>query len=135
MPGAPISGKPLPTPDAPLHNRLIRVYGLVQGVGFRPYVWQLANELQLSGWVRNDSSGVTIAVNGKKLPEFMRRLPVEIPRLARIDRLEETDYPAPLATGFVIDASQSGPVATSIGPDSAICPACIADISDPQHRR
>ena len=68
--------------------RVLRIRGLVQGVGFRPYVWRLANQLGLSGWVRNDSAGVTVAVDGEKVAEFLARLPRELPVLARIDGIE-----------------------------------------------
>ena len=113
---------------------LIRIRGLVQGVGFRPYVWRLANELGLAGWVRNDGDGVTVAVDGEKLPEFVRRLPLEIPPLARIDGI--TGEPAEVAgPGFAILDSVAGAVRTAIGPDAAICPACVADICNPAGRR
>ncbi len=122
--------------------RLIRVRGLVQGVGFRPYVWRLANELGLQGWVRNDSGGVTIAVDGEKVAEFLVRLPRELPRLARVDAIDveegETDDRPGLSRpsgGFSIIDSEQGEVATAIGPDAALCPECIADICDPQNRR
>ena len=114
--------------------RVLRIRGLVQGVGFRPYVWRLANELGLNGWVRNDGAGVTVAVNGEKVPEFLTRLPQEIPRLARIDAIESEVF-AVDGTGFSIIASVAGAVTTSIGPDAALCPDCIADICNPQNRR
>jgi hydrogenase maturation protein HypF len=117
-----------------LNGYLFRIRGLVQGVGFRPYVWRLANELGLNGWVRNDGGGVTVAVDGKKVPEFIARLPNEAPRLARIDAIE--NVPAEVVgDGFVILESITGAVATAIGPDAAICPDCIADICDPTNRR
>jgi len=117
-----------------LSGLLIRIRGLVQGVGFRPYVWRLANELGLAGWVRNDGDGVTVAVDGEKLPEFVRRLPLEIPPLARIDGI--TGEPAEVAgPGFAILDSVAGAVRTAIGPDAAICPACVADICNPAGRR
>ena len=115
-------------------GRQIRVRGLVQGVGFRPYVWRLANELGLTGWVRNDGGGVTIAVDGQKVPEFMSRLPNEAPRLARIDHIESTVAEVTGAGFFIID-SMAGDVSTAIGPDSAICSDCVADICDPGNRR
>ena len=114
----------------------VNVLGLVQGVGFRPYVWRLANELGLCGWVRNDGEGVSIAVAGERLDEFLARLPAEIPRLARIDALEAIyeaeDLPE---SGFNILESGTGPIATAIGPDAATCPACLADLCDPANRR
>jgi len=115
-------------------GRLLRIRGLVQGVGFRPYVWRLANELGLNGWVRNDGAGVTLAVDGAKMAEFIARLPNEIPRLARIDDIvseavEVSD------SGFAIRDSVADSVATAIGPDAALCPACVAELCDPANRR
>ena len=81
--------------------RTLRVRGLVQGVGFRPYVWRLATELGLNGWVRNDGAGVLIAASGAALDSFLARLPLEAPRLARIDALETPDRPAVDAGGLV----------------------------------
>lgn len=117
-----------------MSGRLLRIRGLVQGVGFRPYVWRLANELGLNGWVRNDGAGVTLAVDGAKMAEFLARLPNEIPRLARIDDIvseavEVSD------SGFAIRDSVADSVATAIGPDAALCPACIAELCDPANRR
>jgi len=117
-----------------VNGRLFRVRGLVQGVGFRPYVWRLANELGLSGWVRNDGAGVSVAVVGEKVPEFMARLPNEAPRLARIDAIA-SEVAEVVGKGFAILDSVAGDVATAIGPDAAICPDCIADICDPASRR
>lgn len=115
-------------------GRLFRIRGLVQGVGFRPYVWRLANELGLTGWVRNDGAGVIATVNGKNWPKFKSRLPLEAPRLARIDAIE--DEPAEVSgEGFVILDSESGEVKTAIGPDAAICPECVTEIFDPTNRR
>lgn len=115
-------------------GRQLRIRGLVQGVGFRPYVWRLANELGLRGWVRNDGAGVSAAVDGEKVMEFIRRLPLELPRLARIDGIESEPF-AVAGAGFSILDSLAGAVSTSIGPDAAICPECIADICDPVNRR
>jgi len=114
--------------------RQIRVRGLVQGVGFRPYVWRLANELGLNGWVRNDGAGVTIALAGPKIAEFLERLPKEIPRLARIDAIE-SEPGTVAAQGFAIVDSVAGQVATAIGPDAALCPDCLGDLCDPANRR
>ncbi|WP_153147503.1 carbamoyltransferase HypF [Dechloromonas sp. H13] len=117
-----------------MSGRQIRIRGLVQGVGFRPYVWRLASELGLVGWVRNDGAGVTVAVDGEKVPEFIARLAPEAPRLARIDAVEAE--PADVAgPGFAILDSAAGDVRTAIGPDAAICPDCVADLCDPAGRR
>jgi hydrogenase maturation protein HypF len=117
-----------------MSGRQFRIRGLVQGVGFRPYVWRLANELGLSGWVRNDGAGVLVTVNGKNWPKFKSRLPLEAPRLARIDAIED-EAAEVTGEGFVILDSEAGEVKTAIGPDAAICPECIADICDPASRR
>jgi len=116
-------------------GRLLRIQGLVQGVGFRPYVWRLANELGLRGWVRNDGSGVVVAIDGENASIFAERLLKEAPRLARIDAVASEPFVGELAEGFVILDSASGEVRTAIGPDAAICPECIADICNPQGRR
>lgn len=115
-------------------GRLLRIRGLVQGVGFRPYIWRLANELGLTGWVRNDGAGVIAAVAGEKVADFVTRLPQEAPRLARIDAIE-SEAAEVSAQGFAILDSESGEVQTAIGPDAAICPECIADICNPASRR
>ncbi len=114
---------------------IVRVRGLVQGVGFRPYVWRLARELGLKGWVRNDGAGVTIAVDGEKVGEFLTRLPQELPPLARIDGVALENAEGVAGPGFHILESESSQVQTAIGPDAAICPACIADICNPASRR
>lgn len=126
--------------------RQLRLRGLVQGVGFRPYVWRLAGELGLSGWVRNDGEGVIIQAAGARLAEFRARLPKEIPPLARIDAIEESERTVDSETllpedgwleqgGFAILDSQQGAVTTAIGPDAALCPDCLADVCDPANRR
>jgi len=115
-------------------GRRLHIRGLVQGVGFRPYVWRLASELDLNGWVRNDGGGVIVAVDGEKLPEFMRRLPLELPRLARIDAIDSE--PAPVdASDFSIHDSLLGDVATAIGPDAAVCADCVTDLCNPAGTR
>jgi hydrogenase maturation protein HypF len=117
--------------------RLFQLNGLVQGVGFRPYVWRLANELGLSGWVRNDGAGVTIALDGARIEEFIARLPRELPPLARLDQIQVEPLsagPVP-GSGFHIVDSEAGAVTSAIGPDAAICPSCIADLCNPADRR
>jgi len=115
--------------------RLLRVRGLVQGVGFRPYVWRLARELGLEGWVRNEGAGVSLLVCGARVAEFIARLPLEAPALARVDGIDEAVAEPPESGGFVILDSLPGVVGAAIGPDAAICPQCIADLCDPAGRR
>ena len=123
-------------------NRLegveIRVRGLVQGVGFRPTVWHLANECGLVGEVWNDAQGVLIHAWGDadQVEHFVARLQKEPPPLSRIEGLERT----PLTTGeapddFSIVESRQGEVRTGIVPDAATCDACLQDELDPANRR
>lgn len=117
-----------------MNGRLLRVRGLVQGVGFRPAVWRLACELGLRGWVCNDGAGVRIAIAGEQVAGFAARLRSEAPRLARIDAIDEEACTVE-GEGFSIVESVGGEVKTAIGQDAAICPACLADICDPASRR
>ena len=116
----------------------IRVRGLVQGVGFRPTVWRLAQRFGLSGEVLNDGEGVLIHALGPAaaLAEFELALSAEAPPLARIDSIECVALTAGLdGTGFRIVESQRGAVRTGIAGDAATCLACLADIRDPANRR
>ena len=114
-----------------------RVRGQVQGVGFRPFVYRLALEIGLSGWVRNDAAGVLAEVQGERaqLDAFLARLKSEVPPLARIDSLEAEETEAVAEQGFAILASVGGRAATAIAPDTAVCPACLAELFDPIDRR
>ncbi|HEX6828203.1 MAG TPA: acylphosphatase, partial [Burkholderiales bacterium] len=116
----------------------IRVRGQVQGVGFRPFVYRLARELKLSGWVRNDGEGVEMEVQGAGagVARLVERLQTEAPRLARVERVEYQPQPLrPGEAGFVIEASGGGRTATSITPDTAACPDCLAELFLPGNRR
>ncbi|HPE02110.1 MAG TPA: Sua5/YciO/YrdC/YwlC family protein, partial [Burkholderiaceae bacterium] len=124
-------------PALALERRRVRVRGLVQGVGFRPFVWRLATELELAGNVLNDGEGVEIALEGEPgaLDAFLVRLRSEAPRLARIDSVEASAESPIAARGFAITESRHGRVATGITPDAATCPDCLADMLDPANRR
>ncbi|MEN6586238.1 MAG: carbamoyltransferase HypF, partial [Sulfuricella sp.] len=116
----------------------IRVRGQVQGVGFRPFVYRLARELGLQGWVRNDGEGVEIAAQGEQsaIRDLLARLKTDAPPLARVDAVESGDGAAlSLSHGFAILESQGGPAHTGIAPDAATCPACLAELFDPADRR
>ena len=116
----------------------IRVSGVVQGVGFRPFVWRLARELDLTGWVRNDSRGVEIEACGAvaQVRRLLERLQQEAPPLARIDAVvaRKAD-PECVADCFVIIDSRSGRAATMIGHDTAVCRECLGEMFDPAARR
>lgn len=122
---------------APLVCRRIRVRGQVQGVGFRPFVYRLARELGLAGWVRNDAEGVEIQVQGAVhvVAALLDRLQAEAPPLARIAALEVSDAPRGEARGFVIEESRGGNANTAVTPDTAVCADCLAELFDPADRR
>ncbi len=124
--------------DTALIRRALRVRGAVQGVGFRPFVYRLANELGLAGWVFNDAQGVAIEVQGPAdaLALFEQRLTADAPPLARVEHLEASTRPAAgREAGFRILASQPGKVSTSIPPDTTTCGDCLAELFDPADRR
>ncbi len=120
-------------------RRRIEVRGIVQGVGFRPFVWRLAHQLDLAGFVRNASSGVVIEVEGEPdaLDRFETALRSEAPPLARIDSIDRQSIPSVCGEpGFIISESSGGEaMQTLISPDIATCSACLADIANPAGRR
>ncbi len=141
----------------PVGRRRIRVTGVVQGVGFRPFVHGLATGLGLTGFVGNDADGVFLEAQGpaSALAELERRIWQEAPSLAVVDavQVEVLDpvrdglvEPVPMAvdgagpdgragSAFRIVASGSGAGVTSIPPDTAVCDACLAEMRDPADRR
>jgi hydrogenase maturation protein HypF len=125
-------------PISMIETRHISVNGVVQGVGFRPFVYGLATRLELAGWVCNTSAGVEILVTGQaaRLQEFVTALSAEKPPLARIDGLQvETAEPA-ASPGFEIRASESIQGAFQpIPPDIALCADCERELFDPNDRR
>ncbi|MDZ4183609.1 MAG: carbamoyltransferase HypF [Desulfuromonadales bacterium] len=116
----------------------IDIEGLVQGVGFRPFVAQLASRLGLTGTVGNDGRGVVIAVQGnvENLDLFLTALRAESPPLARIERLQLTSLPTQPEEFFVILASSGdGDKVAAITPDAHLCDDCLAELLDPDDRR
>jgi hydrogenase maturation protein HypF len=105
----------------------ITVKGIVQGVGFRPFVFAKAKELGISGTVRNLGSEVAIHAAGERFEEFVAALR-RGPPLARIDSVSVSDLETPVPRGFAILPSAEGSLSGMIPPDVAICDACIADI-------
>ena len=124
---------------APEMNRLkLVIRGAVQGVGFRPFVFRLAGEIGLAGWVNNSAQGVSIEVEGPqgKLEEFLRRLPTDKPQRSFIQSLESSWLDTVGYLGFEIRESQGGGDKTAlVMPDIATCDECRAEIFDPQNRR
>ena len=119
-------------------RRRIDVSGIVQGVGFRPYVYRLATGRRLSGTIRNTAAGVTIEIQGpvETVQDFINRLPAEAPPLARITGLAVHEVPCNGDQDFRIVHSREGQeVRTLISPDVAICADCLREMSDPNDRR
>lgn len=116
----------------------LAVRGAVQGVGFRPFVYRLANELGLAGWVNNSSQGVFIEVEGQRyaVEEFHLRLDNEKPPRSFIQSCEVSWLDAVGYVDFEIRVSDmSGDKTALVLPDSATCPDCLRDIFDPTNRR
>ncbi|MDY7079997.1 MAG: carbamoyltransferase HypF [Chloroflexota bacterium] len=124
-----------------LSARYIHVTGVVQGVGFRPFVYNLAARLGLSGWVLNSSAGVEIEAFGSAavLDEFVERLQSEAPPLSRIEQVTATDIPNiqyPIPSVFTIRHSEARPGEFQpISPDVALCDDCWRELFDPDDRR
>ncbi|MGE5808119.1 MAG: acylphosphatase, partial [Nitrospirota bacterium] len=116
----------------------IVVKGIVQGVGFRPFVYNLAGSLDLRGYVTNTSEGVLIEIEGQRLPEFVERLRTDAPPLARITDVAVTSLPYHGYREFAIrrstDSTADSPF-TLISPDISICDDCYRELFDPSDRR
>lgn len=113
----------------------LRVRGKVQGVGFRPFVWQMAQRLGRTGEVSNDAEGVLVHLVGAEAG-FVAQLRAHCPVLARIDAIEIAPYYwDDTPKDFTIMQSGAGQMSTQIVPDAATCPACLAELSDPHNRR
>ena len=117
----------------------VRVTGVVQGVGFRPYVHRLATGLDLDGLVGNDDAGVFVEIEGppEVVQRFVDRLPDEAPAMARVDSVTTTPTTPKNDAGFVIVASRAAAAGsvTLVPPDTAACAACVAEVDDPGNRR
>lgn len=120
-----------------LRRLRIRVRGVVQGVGYRPFVHRLAVEHGYSGWVRNDEQGVLLELQGRDLEGVPRWLETHAPPLARVDGVEVEALGIHAGEhGFTIDASaHTGPATSAIGPDAGVCAACVEELCDPRARR
>jgi hydrogenase maturation protein HypF len=116
----------------------IRIEGVVQGVGFRPFVHRLAAELGLAGFVHNDERGVVIEAEGAApaLEALLARLGAEAPPMAVVDRVSAEAVPARGGSGFAIASSTSAARPDAlVSPDAATCEACLHELFDPADRR
>ncbi len=114
------------------------IKGVVQGVGFRPFVYKLATSLRLTGYVTNTSEGVLIEGEGGAIPEFVHRLRTEAPPLSDITDISITSLPLKGDADFTIRASTDHAVGqpfTLVSPDVSICDDCLHELLDPSDRR
>lgn len=113
------------------------IEGIVQGVGFRPFVHRQAARLGLSGWARNTAAGLELELEGPKaaLDDFQNILRTAPPPLAVIEKVQVQPVPPTGERDFAILPSREGAAATLVSPDLAPCPACLAEMNDPQGRR
>lgn len=125
-------------PEARVRRLRLSVRGVVQGVGYRPFVFRLANDLGLTGWVNNSPAGVNIEVEGEpeRLHQFQHRLATEKPAHSRIQALEADWLEAAGYATFEIRASSvTGASTALVLPDIATCPHCLREVFDPANRR
>ena len=121
-----------------MERRVIAVDGVVQGVGFRPFVYGLAVSLDLRGFVKNQTGGVVIDVEGDtgSLDRFLSELTTRPPPLAQINSVSWTRQPSRAGDSFRIEPSEDDAArAVFIGADVATCRYCLAELFDPADRR
>ena len=126
------------TPAASIRRKHVHVRGIVQGVGFRPFVYNLARSLGLIGYVFNSSSGVTIEIEGgdAEIRTFLNTLRSDPPNLAAITAIEISNVAIRGGAGFSIRESHEEEGGFSlISPDAGTCDACWHDFGDPLNRR
>ena len=113
------------------------VRGIVQGVGFRPFVYRLAQEHQLSGWVLNSTQGVVIEVEGprQRIDGFITGLKASPPPQAVIEKVETNLLPPVGYSSFIVEASREGDEFVLISPDICICADCLNELQNSQDRR
>ena len=119
-------------------RKAIAITGIVQGVGFRPFVYRLAAQCNLVGFIANTPAGVSIEVQGEseELERFLARLPSEVPPLAKITSLVSRDVEAQSDATFRIVSSQHGqPPRALISPDVTVCEDCLREMNNPRDRR
>ena len=120
-------------------NLRIDVRGIVQGVGFRPFIHRLVERHGLTGWVRNSSEGAELELEGpgEELAAFLRELETEAPPLALIESVSarEPEQPAHYEDFRIIPSERGETMRTLVSPDVGICPDCLRELQDPADRR
>ncbi len=128
-------------PATALETRRYQIRGVVQGVGFRPFVFRTAERHAVGGWVRNDSDGVVLEVQGRPgvLEEFIVEVRTRAPALARIESvaLLERRHEERRVQSFEIHVSEHGSAraSTGVAPDTCVCEECVREMLDPTDRR
>lgn len=125
-------------PAAGAQRLRLVLHGAVQGVGFRPFVYRLATEMGLAGWVLNSSAGLVIEVEGTawELERFRLRLEAERPPASVILARELSWLPAKGYAGFrILPSDEAAEKTAAVLPDLATCPQCLAEMLDPANRR
>lgn len=113
----------------------ITVQGQVQGVGFRPYVYNLAQTLSLTGWVQNTEAGVLIEIQGDHVSQFFDQVTKNLPPLAKIHHVQTQKIPLQNnEIDFKIIQSRKGINNTIISPDTCVCHSCLTELFDPNSR-
>ncbi|WP_418641288.1 carbamoyltransferase HypF [Sulfurimonas sp. ST-27] len=118
-------------------RKKIYISGIVQGVGFRPFIYALANRYRLCGFVFNDGNGVVVEVQGENetLLEFIKEIDFSAPPLSRIDTLGIEDIQLKSDDGFSIVKSQDSALSTMLSPDMTLCDDCKREMFDKKNRR
>lgn len=121
-----------------LQRSRVSIEGTVQGVGFRPFVYRLARQLAMGGWVTNSSEGVLLEVEGPNasVAQFLHRLTAEAPTSSRIEQITTHSLPTTGQTCFTVQANTLvGEKFSAIAPDMATCGDCLQELFDPSNRR
>ncbi|HEY9189302.1 MAG TPA: carbamoyltransferase HypF [Sulfurovum sp.] len=119
-------------------NRRLHITGIVQGVGFRPFVYQLARRYHLHGYIVNTAAGVTVEAEGEEgaIEAFMGSLKSELPPLARLDTLTSENSHTQGYTDFrILQSERQSDRSALVSPDSAVCEKCLQEMNDPSDRR
>jgi len=121
----------------PLLRIRVEIEGIVQGVGFRPFIFRLAARHVITGWVRNTPGGVLLEAEGAepKVDEFLRNISLELPPLASITSIRSSNIEPENSDTFAILASSGGANSAQISPDCDVCEDCLRELFDPDDRR
>lgn len=118
-------------------NLLIKIDGLVQGVGFRPFIYKLAQKHKVTGWVENANDGVYIEINAGTLSDaFINDIRTTAPIASQIYTIKISEIPYKIFDNFsIIKSSNNSQQVTEISPDIAVCDECLEDIRSQKHRK